>query len=272
MHLDNQRLIVQSDGDAGDSLHRAGSWALVEKIRQELNVGSSLFDQPERPRPWREAQPLYEVKPGIYVRHPDKSKWYSNPDTTSRDQLVPAIIALGVHKMRAELWRVEKKILLRGLFAQNIYRNWEPVENQKKKIPDTFLFCIGLLIRAWGRWAIPLYPVLIVLDFVDMIGQMIELIPIRVTDEWKVRRKDSTDADDMNGINKHLQALFVLPTPFSWASRKLYSKYRMATMGTIELKEPNRIMGALVWYNRPAGNGNPEMAEIYRPLIERYFS
>lgn len=273
MYLDHWGLIVQKDFDGGDTLHRHGSLALVQAIA--ARKGLAVPDKPGRPhpRPWRDAQKVFEVRPGIYRRHPDPHKWYSNPDTTSRDQLVPTLIALGLWGMRRELFRLQSKIVLRGLFAQNIYRNWEPVENQKKKIPDTFIAALGILIRGWGLWALPLYPVLVVLDAIDFLGQAIELIPIHVTDEWKVRRKDPSDADDMNTVNKHLQALIVLPTPFSWAARKIYSKFRMKTLGTLEMGEPNRVMGALVYYNRAGdANGNPEIAEAYRPLVEKYFS
>lgn len=270
--LDHWGLIVQKDFDGGDSLHRAGSWALVHAIAARKGVDLKERAHLAAPVPWLKAVYLFEVRPGVYVRHPDKSKWYSNPDTTSRDQLVPAIIALGAHKQFWKLADVEWQILKRGFFAQNIYRNWEPVETQKKKIPDTFLFCLGILIRAWGYRALPLYPLLLVLDFVDLIGQAIELIPIHVTDEAKVRRKDPGDADDMNTVNKHLQALAFMPTPFSWLARKIYSKFRMKTFGTLTLGEPNRVMGALRWYNRPEANGNPEIAEAYRPLVEKYFT
>lgn len=274
MYLDHLGLIVQKDFDGGDSLHRAGSFELVHSIAARKNIQVIHRAGHSLPTPWLTAQRLYEVCPGLYVRHPDKGKWYSNPDTTSRDQLVPAIIALGMSGMRRELWRLEWQIIKRGLFAQNIYRNWDDPLTQKRKLPDTFLFCIPILIRAWGWRAFPFYPALLFLDFVDVLGQIVESIPIHVTDDREVRRKQPDDVDDMNGINKHLLALAVLPTPFSWLSRKIYSKFRMKNLGNTKKGEVNHVMGALVWYNRndEGGSGNPEMAEIYRPLIEKYFS
>jgi hypothetical protein len=121
MFLDTYALIVQQDLDGGDTLHREGLYAFGQKFRydSELNVvtlpkrapasSMSVFDQ-------------FEIAPGIYVRHPDPEKWYSNPETTSRDQLLPVIASCAAYEDHPRLWRLFKATLSRGFFAQNLIK------------------------------------------------------------------------------------------------------------------------------------------------------
>src|SRR5437868_12480104 len=97
MYIDSYAVIVQKDMDGGDSLHREGMYAfgkkLSEKIRYEPDTHQVYVEKKLLRRPAAEDDIMnqFEVEPGIYVRHPDRAKWYSNLDTTSRDQLLPVI-------------------------------------------------------------------------------------------------------------------------------------------------------------------------------------
>ena len=57
-------------------------------------------------------------------------------------------------------------------------------------------------------------------------------------------------------------------------NRYLYSLTRPVNLGNTALGEKNPVMGALRWYHRSEfeGEANPEIAELYRPLIEKYFT
>lgn len=271
MYIDSYALIVQQDGDGGDTLQREGMYAFGKWLRynQETNT-LFIAESPERQDPAKIIS-KFEIEPGIYIRHPDPRKWYSNPDTTSRDQVVPVIAYCGAYQDYPRLWRLFKATAKRGFFAQNIIRNGGG--SQTPKIPDTMLGHLGLFIRAGGWYTAPLYPVLFITDFADLVATVLNAIPI----QWQknpghLRLEELKDVDDNNTIIAHLMAVKFKPTPISWLNRQIYSISRGRNFGNIEMGESNPVMGSLVWYHRYEGRGNPEMAELYRPLIEEYFS
>ncbi|NJM09737.1 MAG: hypothetical protein HC883_02235 [Bdellovibrionaceae bacterium] len=198
-------------------------------------------------------------------------EWYSNPDTTSRDQLVPVIAYCGAYEDYPRLWRLFKQTLKRGLFAQNIKRAGDGP--RKWKVPDTMIAHLDLFIRAGGKWTVPLYPLLLLTDTIDLVGTLLHQFPIHWEQTAKrLRFKEPRDVDDNNVIISHLMAATFKPTPISWLNRQLYSITRRMNNGNTIKGETNPVMGALVWYHRAENRGNPEMAELYRPLIEEYFS
>jgi hypothetical protein len=295
MNLDAHGIIVQRDGDGGDSLHHHASYAFLKKFREDKNVGPSLVEQElPLPKEWSEVEPEFTarqvihgdlMKPmtGYYVRHPDPREWYSNPWTTSRDQLMPCIMALGAHRMYGKLWSLQWRILARFTLAQNIFRNWDSPSVQKPKLPDPFIGHLHVLIRAWNWYALPFYPLLLVLDLVMLIGEIIGLIPIHFKDGGKMMRKQPDDCDDNNGVNQHIQAIYSLPTPFSWLARQLYAKFRADNYGMIGVEdatrypesglinENNAVMGALMFYHRTESGGSPFLGHMYRPIVYKYF-
>jgi hypothetical protein len=165
MYIDSYAIIVQKDMDGGDSLHRVAMYAFALGLRQRLamseNPELSLPTAPVTPTGMPGTSPTmplmslsasaskpsarslasstnplepFEVKPGIYVRHPDPTKWYSNPDTTSRDQLFPVIAYCAVSEDHARLWRLFKAVAARGFFAQNTLRIGEGKRNGRSRI------------------------------------------------------------------------------------------------------------------------------------------
>lgn len=271
MYIDAYALIVQQDQDGGDTLQREGMYAFGKWLRYNKNKNVLIVDEiPERRDPAAIMDKL-EVRPGIFVRHPDPWKWYSDPDTTSRDQLVPVIAYCGAYEDYARLGRLFKQTLKRGLFAQNTKRAGDGPRSWK--MPDTMLAHLDLFIRAGGWYTAPLYPLLFVTDTVDLVGTLLQQVPIH----WqqtarRMRFKLPKDVDDNNVIISHLMAASFKPTPISWLNRQIYSITRRQNLGNTEKGEANPVMGALVWYHRTEAGGNPEMAELYRPLVEQYFS
>lgn len=274
MYLDAYAIIVQKDMDGGDSLQREGMHAFGSKLiainfKTELDIVDAT---PRRPAA-ENALDKFEVEPGIYIRHPDPAKWYSNPDTTSRDQLTPVIAYCAAYEDYPRLWRLFKATLKRGMFAQNFVRIDE--DPNDRKIPDPMPLSISQFIRAGGWWTAPLYPLLLVFDNIDLMGTILRTIPVRFDDDhWLPRWRMDDDVDDNNIIISHLLAAHYKPTPASELSRYLYSITRNENLGNTKLGEENAVMGSLRWYHRNSegGGGNPELAEQYRPLVEKYFS
>lgn len=271
MYVDAYALIVQRDGDGGDTLQREGMYAFGKWLRYNHSNNTVVInDIPERQDSKKIIDKL-EVKPGIFVRHPDPKQWYSNPDTTSRDQLIPLFAYCAAYEDYPRLWRLFKASAKRGFFAQNTIR--AGANHPERKMPDTILGHVGLFIRGGGYWTMPFYPLLLVTDTVDLLGLLIQQIPVHWEQTNKrLRFYQPKDVDDNNAIIYHLVAANFKPTPISWLTRQLYSVTRRANYGNYLLGEPNHVMGALAWYHRVQGRGNPEMAELYRPVVEQYFS
>lgn len=235
MHYDSYALIVNGDGDGGDTCQREGMYGFLTAIRVPLDT-------------W------LEIKPGVYVRHPDPQQWWSNPKTTSRDQLSPIIWYCAVTKDYSRLGRLFKACLKRGMFAQNTEE-----KDGTRKLPDTMVGNIADFIRAFGSDIThPLYFLLLGLDFASLVAQI----------AWLLTPRSLDDVDDNNRVLGHIGAAMFVPTPFSWLSRKLYARFRPTSFGSST--EPNRVLAALTWYHR-GPNGNPEFVELFRPFINKYF-
>jgi len=275
MYIDAYAVIVQKDMDGGDTLHREGMYAFGKKLRySQLENKVYLEVSPvRRPASAGEIMDKFEVAPGIYVRHPDPNKWYSNPETTSRDQLIPVIAYCAAYEDYPRLWRLFKAVALRGMFAQNLIRIGEGETD--KKIPDPMHLNLAQFIRAGGWWTAPFYPLLFVFDSIELVGTLLSALPLHFKDDhWIPRWRTPSDVDDNNIVVQHLLAAVYKPTPISELNRYLYSITRPVNYGNTKLGEKNPVMGALRWYHRSeyGGEANPEIAEIYRPLIEKYFT
>jgi len=271
MYVDAYALIVQQDGDGGDTLQREGMYAFGKWLRYNSRTNTVVINEPPERRDPKKVMDKMEIKPGIYVRHPDPTKWYSNPKTTSRDQLVPVLAYCAAYEDYPRLWRLFKATAKRGMFSQNIKRAGEG--HREFKVPDTWIGHLSLFIRAGGWYTAPFYPVLLLTDTISFTGTLLHQIPVHFEQTAKrFRFKEPKDVDDNNAIIYHLMAAKFKPTPISWLHRQFYGLTRRANYGNYFLGERNHVMGALVWYHRPQNRGNPEMAELYRPVIEEYFS
>ena len=284
MYIDAYAVIVQKDMDGGDTLHREGMYAFAKKLVYDahLNVISVAPNQSRGPASNSEdSRPdspeiiaKFEVAPGIYIRHPDPKKWYSNPEATSRDQLIPVIAYCAAYEDYPRLWRLFKATASRGMFAQNFLRIGDG--ETEKKIPDPMQLNLAQFIRAGGWWTAPLYPLLFAFDSVELLGTLITALPFHLRDDTLIPRfKNGNDVDDNNIVVQHLLAAVYKPTPISELNRYIYTVTRARNFGNSVLGESNAVMGALAWYHRSAeygGESNPEIAEIYRPLIEKYFA
>ena len=133
LHFDSRGLVVQADGDGGDSAQRVGM----------------LYFRLHDPAAFSQALDQLEIAPGIYVRHPAQEDFRSNPNRFSRDQQRAIVMALGEYDMQARLFRLAWVHFLR--FGK--YQNADYLGPSH----------LGEYIRAFRAW--PLYPVLFITDW-----------------------------------------------------------------------------------------------------------
>src|ERR1044072_4354398 len=84
MYIDSYALISHQDGGVGDSLHHEGMYAFGKWIRYNFTDNTMVVEEIPARRDPAAIIDKYEVKPGIFVRHPEPGKWTANPNTTSR--------------------------------------------------------------------------------------------------------------------------------------------------------------------------------------------
>jgi len=290
MNIDNFKLI-RSGGDGGDTCHRMFTMGL----RMLLNFKIVIEDKQPIPdivknpvfsqlASMQEVETLLQASPGIYRRHCDPEFWGSDPRNCSRDQLTPVICYLAFlasrsgdigKEYRSKLLTLLKECLKRYMFAQNIYPNWvDPrKETVKPKTPDFLNFDLwGVFARGFvNTWYFPIaIPFIILGDVFLVLSALFKVgAPINKDGTLQFRMPGLDDVDDDNMNNVLMVSQHVYQTPLSWLARKIYKTLRGKTYGNTVLGETDNIMGALAWYHR-APDGNPELAELARPIVKRY--
>ena len=157
IHFDDHGLIVQADGDGGDTAQRTGM----------------LFFRFRDAEAFRLALDQLEIREGIYVRHPYQNGFRNDPNRFSRDQQRAIVIALGSYGMTDRLWNLAKAHLLR--FGK--YQNLDYLGPSH----------LGEYIRAFRAW--PLYPILCFTD----LGLVISSVDIALTDRAKPDQVDDNN-------------------------------------------------------------------------------
>lgn len=230
---DDQGLIVQLNGDAGDTAARTGEWYLGYHLNEDPDF--------KPPISFEDAIGLLEPnKDGVLLRY-NRSPYndpFKGDFATSRDQTNPNIIAAGFYKHFSFLKRISKAQLKRfGLY-----------QNKDVASPEHVGIFIRALYQAGLKWLIVLYPFLLLGDVFNLINSVVRIVSGRL---------DHDDVgDDINHIQVCIQNALVLPTPISWLSRKIYKKFRYGG--------PQYAMDH---YHRPESGGNP-LNELYRPILE----
>lgn len=172
--IDNFDMLTQnreSGADGGDSTHRFSVAFVALKL-----LGSKTWLDGKTPLDdyYNKAMLEYEVKKDNYARHPDKSKWYSNPLNFSADQMSRIQQAMLVMKDKERIKGVAKGFIKRFGFNQNIYPNFAvPGDaNYKKKVPDVIRPSqIADLIAGLtdSKFATPVLYALDMFKFVDVV-------------------------------------------------------------------------------------------------------
>ena len=237
MNLDEHGLPVQSDGDNRDQLQRCGMIATAAVLTH------TKID----PRVLNGIESKLQQSPGVYTRYVGGS-----PDNVSADQLIP-IIAFFVAAGKSEpLSHLFYRMLFRFGFAQN-YRDGLNA-NRAVKIPDFMLFRAAPLFSRASKW---LYPLTCVADL---------YLLLMATTSCLNRHPDRVD--DNNLIVTLAVCQFRQPTPLSFAASRFYTRFRAPNLGCVD-GEVSSVNGALRHYHRAEAGGNPEIAELWRPIVDR---
>jgi hypothetical protein len=255
-YLDLKGLPVQRDGDGGDCAQRIGMITFGRFLNRDGNI-------------YQLNQWLSKITmdDGQFVRHPDPTKWYSNPKNFSRDQTRSLVMAMGAYGLKDQLKANLVQLIKSFGFYPNIYPNYvSPGDSgYVKKVPDIaspehYAEYIRAFYASGDKRMLALYPVVLLGDCFKLLGALIDVF---YTD------KDLTRTDDVNSIMSHLQALRWMPTPLSWLARKIYTKYR-----PLVYNDENIVHGpesALYGYFFNDPNGIQPIYYIYKPLMEKYF-
>lgn len=259
-YKDSYQLIVQKDLDGGDTAHRIGIYYLgLYLIFKENTVYLQKIKND-----FKNDLNKIKIGSGEFVRHPDKSKWYSNPKNFSRDQTTPLIIAMGFFDEKKDIKSNLVSLLLNFGFYPNDLKNWS---NEQKTFPNDFNDIaspvdFGHYIRALNYEKLKLF-----LYFSDSVLLANSLIRIFFS------YYDKTDtSDDLNFSLSLIQAKEKFPTFISNFATKIYFKYKKNSEKPYpNYKEENPIQSAWDYYFREESLA-PPLNKIYRCIIPKYFN
>jgi len=267
---DKHRLIVQVNGDGGDTAQREG-WAwLGSWVREKLN------------KPWEFKRTisfpqvmalLEDGQSGVLRRHPDQ---WNKPQDFSRDQTIPIVAALGVWNDKQRLQRLWEKTQARNFLAQNgdmllpehVNLFQRALGNSPSILGDGQLgLSVAARISSGGQ-------------DMDDVGDDLNLLVMLIMS--KIRSSTS--------ISETAVAAYGADRPVNYGCyigsyRAKYGIDASAAKDTVRARmdqgirsgafkrDPDcpPVLGALRWYFRTESGGNPELAELYAPIIRAWF-
>ena len=257
-YTDRFGMLTQRSGDGGDSCFQTmhysfGKFLINDKDVVKFNYWLSRLRKDN----------------GVFVRHPDPTKWYSNPLNFSRDQTRALVFAMGAYGVEDQLKYNLLNLVKNFGFYPNKYPNYvlSTDSGYTAKTPDfaspeNYAEYIRALYMTDNKYMLLLYPLVLLGDVFKLIGT---LISVFYTD------RDLSKSDDTNAISSHLQALNSMPTPLSWLARKIHSKYRPVIPNDQGIT--NGLESAMWAYW--SGNNRPEYIEpmyyLYKPLLDKWF-
>jgi hypothetical protein len=277
IYFDSNHLLVQRDGDGGDTAQREG-WAWFGNWLRTVKLKMSSPFVP--PISFAATMDLLEdpKRPGEFRRHPTQPGFKSDPDAFSRDQLIPLVAAMGVMGDLARLkrsWAAKRPCHFIFTCVQG---------TQDVLGPDL----VNLYRRAWG-------------EAPDPSGD--KALALGVADRLRQANQNPEDVgDDLNLIVQLLMAKVCAPSADTELAITAYAKnravcagcylshYRAANRGNFTADEKTmikdirkgvargwktdcpRVLGALRWYFRAESGGCSTLAELYEPMVNRWLS
>ena len=221
-YIDNFGMVVTNEKDGGDSCAHGMAimyGCAVTKTTPPLNPDTYISK-------------LESSDKGRYRRHPDQTKWYSNTNTLSRDQLTPLLCYMGLVKHPGRVALFLRHLLKCLLLTWNTRENGATSANGYLSWPANLKFFFGINIPAnptysmklpdltgpeiWACWIRafrlwPLYPLLMIFDIQTLIGCI------------QNRYFPSTNIQMNNVITTDFSTR-IMPTPTSLLARKIYGK------------------------------------------------
>ncbi len=264
-YIDEYGMIVQLDGDGGDSFHRMNMYDVGYKKREQLNISNKHWPSIDMEKTLNKLE--CPNSKGLYRRHPKPKIWYSDCDRLSRDQTIPFIYASGLSGRYKRLFKFMIRHIFRLGFMTNVRNNHSMPgdENYKWKIPDwcgprIFNMYIRAFLTERPKLAIFLMPILMLGDLQNFINSLIKVF---------IYGKKSNHSDDLNHILILMQAKETAPTPLSWLARKIYAKYRPSPAppkgGYSSDFAPQQCLDH---YFRLEKDG-PPINDLFRPILKK---
>jgi hypothetical protein len=293
IYYDKWELIVQKGMDGGDTAQREGWYWFGTWIR--CHVLNNLWTVP-RNLTFNEVINLLEPgHDGVFYRHPKLPPWndpYSSEWGFSRDQMIPLVAAMGIYGLTDEvrrLWNALPQDVVGG--TKHTYNGrWITVLGQKTVYTGDIVVwsTVNLFKRAWGENPSSAQ---------DGEINLLEGVRLRL-----VQAKDPDNTgDDLNLIVMLLMSILRFPTATSGEAVKVYKNrpnsygsylgaYRQRygvdlSVSAAEMKrrmddgiasgwgkDASAVYGAVRWYHREETGANPQLAELYAPIIEKYLT
>lgn len=243
--------VGMSSGDMGDGLQKT---TLVDVIQKRHNVNLVELDPSKA-----------EIAPGIWVRYPHSNDWMSNPETTSRDQIMSVIIWTGYANRLDLLERQFKQQVKRFGFYQNKlpiwpkadepYKPWYTVDFASPEHWTQYIRSYYMITK--NKWTYALYPLIMATD-VFMLGNSV------IT--YFVSKFNTEHSDDDNAVLGMIQAYDSMDTPVAWLARRIYRKRTAPGSGEI------KGIWAAIKYKHRKETGAPPIGELfdYARVAERF--
>lgn len=198
-------MVVQADGDSGDSAQRTGT----------VYAMTGLFATSSTPSKLKTANLEYERSmealtflPGVYRRSSDPAHWGYNPNNFSRDQWSILQLAFAANGDKKRLKESMTQLLKRKGFHQNVHPGTDAPENFRKTPDFAHPSHFSVYIRGMGYWYA--YPALVIIDLL-LLGDL------------AIRQFHDPANDLDNMLSQHiLYANSKYRTPASFIAKKLY--------------------------------------------------
>jgi len=296
---DSDGLIVHKGLDGGDTAQREGWYWLGVWIREHL-----LHEPWTTSRKLTFPEVLRLLEPsgdGVFYRHPKLAPWndpYSKEYGFSRDQMVPLVAAMGFWGFTNELrrlWNALPQDVVGGT-KHTFNGEWKTVLGYKTVFTGDIVgpATINLFRRSWNEDPMPAS------DGNGPHGENELAANVALRIQFAGKDRDDT-GDDLNLIVSLLTSHLRFETPVSSQALTLYASKRPDSYGSYLgsyrekygvdlsaspteirsridngiaagwLKDVSAVYGAIRWYHRAEAGANPQLADIYAPIINTYF-
>lgn len=295
---DQDGLIVHKGMDGGDTAQREGWYWLGVWVREHV------LNNPWRiPRKLTFPEVLRLLEPagdGVFYRHPKLTPWnnpYSKEYGFSRDQMIPLVAAMGVWGFTTELrrlWNALPQDVVGGT-KHTFNGEWKMVFGHKTVFTGDIVgpAAINLFRRSWGEDPMKAG------DGNGNIGEAELATNAGLRVQAGQRDRDDT-GDDLNLIVMLLMSSLRFGSAVSKQAVTQYAKNRPDSYGsylgayrakygvdlTVSAAEvrsrfdngissgwktdSSPVYGVVRWYHRVESGANPQLAELYAPILHNY--
>ena len=279
IYYDKFGLIVQRNCDGGDTAQREGWYWFGTWVRS-----SNFLNQPwpiSRRLSFTEVMDQLEIgQTGTFRRHPGTA---NDPRDFSRDQTIPIVAAMGVRNDGARLQRFYHELRRRNWMAQNGRdAMWDPVNRNlvaraRNEEPNGFTDSGSLFAAVQTRILVAKSKGMD--DVGDDLNLLVALLlatvrkPNAQTD--KVREHFAKDLPDNYGM---FLGSYRQEYGTDWDGKTSQQEMQKRIDSGIKKGGANgwkpdcpRVLGALRWYFRAESGGCLGLAELYEPIVKKWF-